>query len=107
MKSFRRVISVRVSVLACALLAAVGSVSAEEAYGKFRLSFTISDQTTADGLRTNSGNVSRFHDPVLGGIRAIDDPRPDAGNKNEASIKDDFRYDLGLSFGFLKWKWGE
>jgi len=107
MKSFCRVMGVRVSVFAFALLAAAGSASAEEAFGKFRISFIISDQTTADGLRTNSGNTSRFHDPVLGGIRAIDDPRPDAGNKNEATIKDDFRYDLQVSYGFLKWKWGE
>lgn len=107
MNSSCRVMGVRLSVLACVLLAAAGTASAEEAYGKFRISFVISNQTTSDGLRTNSTNTSRFHDPVLGGIRAIDDPRPDSGSKNEFSIKDDFRYDLGVSFGFLKWKWGE
>ena len=107
MNSSRRVKGVRISVFACALLAAAGSATAEEAYGKFRVSFTISDQATSDGLRTNSANTSRFNDPVLGGVRAIDDPRPDAGSKNEASIKDDFRYDLQVSYGFLRWKWAE
>lgn len=109
MKKFRRVkgSGVRVTLLACTLLAAAGSASAEEAYGKFRLSFTINNQSTSDGLRTNSSNTSQFTGSPLGGIRAIDDPRPDSGSKNEATIKDGFRYDFQVSYGFLKWKWGE
>jgi hypothetical protein len=109
MKSLRRVraLGVRGSALACALLACGGTALAAEAYGKFRLSFMINNQSSSDGLRTNSGNTSRFEGGPLGGIMAIDDPRPDSASKNEASIKDDFRYDFEVSFGFLKWKWGE
>src|SRR5262245_33717677 len=109
MKSFRRVkgLGVRVLALACALLACGSTALAAEAYGKFRLAFSISNQSSSDGLRTNAANTSRFEGGPLGGIMAIDDPRPDTASKNEASIKDDFRYDLELSYGFLRWKWGE
>src|SRR5436309_1354948 len=74
---------------------------AEEAYGKYRVSFTINSQSTTDGLRTNATNTSYFRSP-FGGLMAIDDPRPDSEAKNEASVKDDLRYNIQASYGLLK-----
>ncbi len=102
--------SVAVSVLAS--LALVSGISvADEGYQKFRLTFNVSNQSTASGVRTNADNSSQYEqrDPTgrVIGIETIDDPRPDQAVENELSIKDAIRYDLGISYGLVKWKWGE
>ncbi len=79
---------------------------AEEAFHKFRVSLTIANESTADGLRTNADNTSLFRNP-FGGVTVINDPRPDSATKNENKIKDDYKVEAQASYGILKWKWAE
>src|SRR5437867_9428960 len=108
-KTFRgtkRLLGSSVSIFALLLVLSTGSGLADEAYRKYRVSFTINNQSTSDGLRTNADNTSLFRSP-FGGLMSIDDPRPDSAAKNEATIKDDLRYNVQGSYGILTWKWGE
>lgn len=97
-------------ILCVLVFAVTGAAFAEESYHKYRISFSINNQAFADAVRTNSDNTALYKRKANGqvvGVDAIDDPRKDSGVENELSIDDALRYDLGVSYGYLKWRWGE
>ena len=79
---------------------------AEDSTSKYRVSVSIGDQSTSSEIHTNATNQSSFLKPE-GGVEVIDDPRPDSADKNKAGIKDALRYDLQVSYGLWRTKWGE
>ena len=79
---------------------------AEEAYQKYRLSFSVGNFSAPDELRTNADNINLFTGPQ-GGAIAVADPRPDSAVKNTDKVRDGGRMEMQFSYGILKWKWGE
>ena len=94
------------ATLLFALIFGSGCSFAEEMFHKFRVSVSVNAFSSTDQLKSNADNVSLFHGP-LGGVVAIPDPRPDAAVKHTDQVRDNVRYDLGLSYGLLKWRTGE
>jgi hypothetical protein len=90
------------------LLASFGACGAfaEEAYQKYRLSFSVGNYSPQDEIRSNADNINLFTGPQ-GGAIAVADPRPDSAVKNTDQISDSGRMELQVSYGILKWKWGE
>src|SRR5262245_36082843 len=80
---------------------------AEEMYHKYRVSLSLSDQTTSGGITSNANN-SAISERTFGGTTATPDPRPDYAATNELSVNDGGLLQIGLSYGYAKLgKWGE
>jgi hypothetical protein len=95
-----------VLIVSLVMVLAAGSSVAEEAYHKYRVSLSISDQTTSGGITSNADNAA-ISERVFGGTTSTPDPRPDFAATNELSVNDGGLIQLGLSYGFARWKWGE
>jgi outer membrane protein W len=93
------------AALACGGLA-IGTASAEDTKGKWQFGFGLSYYATTDYIRSNSdiavASSTAGEESGLPSVQSVDE-RPDENMLNEPSVRDDFRFDVNVSYGLTRW----